>query len=260
MKLATSRTGPIASAELARSERGFDVLTFQNRFWKLEADLGPYVNPRRLIHIGTGHEVANENYCYEIHLASAAESRTGFNGGPASSSGARLIEWSVDEDDASGTAMLKLVGRFDFGRNGPTDVVLEHSFVLFADKDRFDEQISLNHRYGHDRHVVSNYRFGFRKRLFDARAAAWVDSMDEFRLGAVPFRRRRGQAKDFLMEDYSAADLMPARWEGNNLPNRQSEAWSWQTARSGFASRNTPRTTSNFRWPMASSIRAPIWR
>lgn len=232
--MAASHKDPIASIELARSEREFDVLTFQNRFWKLEADLGPCVNPRRLVHIGTGHEVANENYCYEIDLASAEDSRIGFNGGPASSSRAQLIEWSVDEDAALGTATLKLVGRFDFGRDGPTDVVLEHSFVLFADKDRFDEQISLNHRYGHDRHVVSNYRFGFRKRLFDARAAAWIDNMDEFRLGAVPFRRRRGQAKDFLMEDYSAADLVPARWERNNLPNRQSEAWSWQNGEIGF--------------------------
>jgi hypothetical protein len=50
----------------------------------------------------------------------------------------------------------------------------------------------------------------------------------------IPFRRRRGQTRDYLTDSYSAADLVPANWEGRNLPNRQSEAWSWHGRGRGF--------------------------
>jgi hypothetical protein len=229
-----THTGPIASAELARSESGSEILLFRNRFWHLEVSLEPTINPHFLKHLQSGQVLADENYCYQVELESAQDHTTGFRGDACSASSARLIEWNVEEDAAAGTAKLTIVGRLDFGQKGPTDLIVEHSFTLFGDKDRFDEQISLGHRYGHDSHVVSRYRFGFRKRMFDARSATWLDHMDEYRLGGVPFRRRRGQAKDFLKEDYSAADIVPANWDGNNLPNRQSEAWSWQNGETGF--------------------------
>jgi hypothetical protein len=230
----TSKAGPVASVNLARSGERREVLTFSNRFWLLEVALDPYINPRLLKHLPTGQVLADEDYCYRLVLASSEDSTTGFFGGPQTARGARLIDWGLDEDDASGGATLTISARVDFGRHGPTDVVIEHAFTLHGDKDRFDEQIALVHRFGHDSHTVAEYRFGFRKRMFDAQSGEWIDNLDEYRLGAIPFRRRRGQAKDFLKEDYAAADLVPANWDGNNLPNRQSEAWSWQNGRSGF--------------------------
>ena len=229
-----AHANPAATAKLTRPEGGLDVLTFSNRYWLLEVALGPTINPRLLKHLPTGQVLADENYCYSLELAPSETSTTGFYGGTQVARGARLIDWRLDEDKQSGAATLTVTGRVDFGRNGPTDIVIEHSFTLAADTDRFDEKVALVHRFGHDSHTVSNYRFGFRKRMFDARSAAWIDNLDEYRLGAIPFRRRRGQAKDFLAEDYSAADLVPANWDGNNLPNRQSEAWSWQNGTSGF--------------------------
>lgn len=227
-------TGPIASATLTRSENGYDVLTFSNRSWLLEVALGPYINPRLLKHLPTGQVIADENYCYKLELASAENSATGFVGGPQTALGARLIDWGVEENGTEGTSTLTISARLDFGRHGPTDIVVEHSFTLLAESDRFDEQLALVHRFGHDSHTVADYRFGFRKQMFDASSGQWIDNLDEYRLGAVPFRRRRGQAKDFLKEDYSAMDLAPANWGGNNLPNRQSEAWSWQDGQNGF--------------------------
>lgn len=232
--MTTPHTGPIAQATVARSEGGYDVLSFGNEFWLLKADLGPAINPRELTHLKTGHVLADENYCYEVDLADASDQKTGFNAGAPSARAARLIEWRVAENAEAGSATLTIVGRLDFGRAGPTDIIIEHSFTVFAGKDQFDEQISLVHRYGHDSHIVDKYRFAFRKRMFDAATAAWLGHADDYRLGAIPFRRRRGQAKDFLKEDYSAADLVPANWDGNNLPDRQSEAWSWQNGSTGF--------------------------
>ena len=232
--MSAQHTGPVASTSVTRSEMGHETLTFQNRYWLLEVELGPRINPCRLTYLPTGQVIADEDYCYAVDLASAKHHTTGFNGGPHSARVLRLIEWHTHEDVAAGSSTLTVSGRLDFGRTGPTDIVVEHSFTLFAELEQFDEQITLTHRFGHDLHIVEDYRFGFRKRMFDAQSGHWLDNVDEYRLGALPFRRRRGQAKDFLKEDYSAADLVPANWDGNNLPDRQSEAWSWQNGQSGF--------------------------
>ncbi|WP_029041929.1 alpha-amylase family protein [Cucumibacter marinus] len=232
--MTVTNTGPIASVSTARSESGSEVLIFQNAFWALEVDLEPSINPRYLKHLETGQVLADEDYCYHIELASARHRKTGYHGGEECARGLHLIDWRVDEDKERGASTLTLTGRVDFGRDGPTDLVVEHSFTILADKDRFEERIALQHRYGHDEHEIADYRFGFRKRMFDARKAAWIDHLDEYKLSAIPFRRRRGHAKDYLKQDYSAADLMPANWIGNNLPNRQSEAWSWQNGDTGF--------------------------
>jgi hypothetical protein len=231
--MTVTHNGPIASAELERSEDGTETLTFKNAFWHLDVDLGPSINPRHLRYLKSGQVLADEDYCYHIDLASAEHRKSGYHAGPQSARGVRLIDWQVDHDTA-GASTLVLTGRIDFGPEGPTDLVIEHRFTVFGDCDRFDEQLLLHHRYGHDEHELSRYRFGFRKLMFDARKAEWIDHLDEFRLGGIPFRRRRGHAKDYLREDYSAADLAPANWAGNNLPNRQSEAWSWGNGASGF--------------------------
>jgi hypothetical protein len=223
-----------ASALLERSGGVGEAIVFANDLWHLEVHLDPHINPRVLRHLSTGRILADEDYCYELKLATARHSTSGFHGGPQTLVGIRMIDWTCTDDAVRGTTTLTVTGRCDFGRAGPTDIVVAHSFTLFAGIDRFEEQIALQHRYGHDEHEVEDYRFGFRKRMFDAREACWLDNLDEFALSGVPFRRRRGQGKDFLKLDYSAADLIPANWEGRNLPDRQSEAWSWQNGTIGY--------------------------
>lgn len=225
---------PTASAQLARSDLGRDILRFGNEYWQLDVELGPYMNPCRLTHLPTGRVLADEDYCYQVDLASAAANTTGFCGGPESARRARVIDWELEEDADAGTATLRISGRLEFSASGPSDIIVEHRFTLHRQSDRFDEQIALLHRYGHDSHEVSDYRFGFRKKLFDAARAEWTDHLDEYRLGAIPFRRRRGHGHDWLKEDYATADLVPETWGGQSLPNRQSEAWSWQDGETGF--------------------------
>lgn len=231
--MAKSTSNSIASAELARSESGRDQIRFRNQFFELKVDIDLFINPSSLVHLKSGHVLADEDYCYQVDLASAESCTDGYSGGPQQARRARLLEWEL-EDEVGDATTLKVSGRLDFGETGPTDIIIEHRFSLFRDADRFDEQITLVHRYGHDKHEVADYRFGFRKRLFDATTSRWVGHVDEFRLGAVPFRRRRGHGQDWLKEDYSTADLVPDNWAGNDLPNRQSEAWSWQDGETGF--------------------------
>jgi hypothetical protein len=220
-----------ATAREAQSREGRRVLTFENAAWRLEIELEPFINPSRLVHLSTGRAVADADYCYRLDLADAAGS-SGYCGPAQTARGIRLMDWDLIETGEAST--LTLTGRVDFGPTGPTDIVLVHSFTLFAHADRFDEQITLQHRFGRDTHVVSEYRFGFRKKLFANETAAWVDGLDAFELVAIPFRRRRGQTQNYMVESYSAADLVPANWAGRNLPNRPSEAWSWHGRGQGF--------------------------
>jgi hypothetical protein len=218
-----------------------EALEFSNGIWTLGIKLTPQVNPHSLRCNSTGSSLADEDYCYSIDLADAA-GRSGFAGGPQHASVIRFVSWSVDEQEAAGRTSLTILGRIDFGPRGPTDLFLEHVFTLHAASDAFEERIRLRHLRGRDTHVVSSYRFGFRKRLFDGASGAWVDGADRYCLGAVPLRRRRGQAHDYLLEEYTAADLVPANWSdtvpaewgGGNLPNRASEAWSWYGEDHGF--------------------------
>lgn len=231
--MSNAPTKGTASVQLTRSEQGRELLSFRNQFWLLEIELHPTINPRMLKHLSTGKILADEDYCYSVDLASATARKTGFHRGPQSARSAHLLTWDVETEEGSASTTLCVQGRLDFGTTGPTDIIIEHRFTL-SEVDRFDEQITLVHRFAHDEHEVSDYRFGFRKQMFDARGARWLDHADGYRLGAIPFRRRRGHAKDYLMEDYSAADIVPANWEGNNQPNRQAEAWSWGDTDGGF--------------------------
>jgi hypothetical protein len=222
-----------ATALESLSASGQTVLTFSNRFWSLEIDLQPSINPRRLVHLGSGKVVADEDYCYQLALGSA-EGGSGYVGPAQSARAVRFMEWHVAEDPVTHRTSLTVSGRVDFGPDGPTDIVLAHTITLFYDADQIDEEIELVHRFGRDTHLVSDFRFGFRKRIFDSQSASWVDGLDANELVPIPFRRRRGQTRDYLTDNYSAADLVPANWEGNNLPNRQSEAWSWHGRGIGF--------------------------
>lgn len=225
-----STTQRVTAAEGQRPT-GERFLTFRNGTWALEVDLQPSVNPRNLVYLPTGEKLADADYCYHVVLASA-EGGSGYCGPAQTSRAVRFMDWVLDEGTDS--ANLVVTGRVDFGPDGPTDIVLRHSFTLYANGDRFDEQMSLVHRFGRDMHLVSDYRFGFRKKLFANQTAAWVDGLDAFELVPVPFRRRRGQTQNYMVDSYSAADLVPANWAGRNLPNRPSEAWSWHGRGRGF--------------------------
>lgn len=229
--MANASTMQRATAVEEQSPSGDTILSFGNDSWRLEIEFQPSVNPRGLVHLGTGHVLADADYCYQIVLASA-EGGSGYCGPAVAARAVRFMDWAVEEGE--GAATLVVTGRVDFGPDGPTDIVVRHAFTLFEGNDRFDEQITLVHRFGRDSHVLSDYRLGFRKRIFANQTAAWVDGLDAFELVPVPFRRRRGQTQNYMVDSYSAADLVPANWAGRNLPNRPSEAWSWHGRGRGF--------------------------
>jgi hypothetical protein len=220
-----------ATASEATTPTGHRALSFSNAFWRLGIDIEPSINPGSLVHLGTGQVLADADYCYAIALASA-EGGSGYVGPAQSARAVRFMDWTLDEGPDSTT--LLVTGRVDFGPDGPTDIVLQHRFTLFGTSDRIDEQITLVHRFGRDEHELSSYRFGFRKKMFANETAAWVDGLDAFRLTPIPFRRHRGQTQNYMVDGYSAADLVPANWAGRNQPNRPSEAWSWHGRGHGF--------------------------
>lgn len=217
---------PAANAVETTSASGEPILRFENAYWSLDIGLGPTINPNRLVNRTSGMVVADTDYCYQVVLAPSDRSG-GFAGGQQILKGITLVDWTIAEGPAPGSTTLTVHGRLDFGRVGPTDLRIAHSFTLYEAADRIDEQITLNHRFGHDAHTLELFRLGFRKRLYDTTTTSWVDGLDKFELVPVPFRRRRGQAVDYLKDSYSAADIVPANWSGNNLPGRASEAWSW---------------------------------
>ncbi|BDZ47472.1 hypothetical protein [Naasia aerilata] len=207
-------------------------LEFSNRSWLLRAGIGQRLNPGMLQHRPTGDVVADADYCYRLTLASPGPG--GFTGTELESRSVRFTSWNVEEDHARGETSLTLIGRFDFGALGPTDLELSHRFTLFHGSDRIDEQLTLRHRFGRDEHSVESFRFGFRKVLFDHSTRSWRDGADRRTLTGIPFRRFQGQAKDYRMTGYTAADLVPDNWNGDNLPARPSEAWSWGDGERGY--------------------------
>ena len=211
--------------------RDGDVLVFSNEHWLLEVATQPMLNPRLLVHAPTGRIVADQDYCYRVDLA-PAQGSSGFSGGAQRAQRAQLIDWQRRDDP--GRATVVLTARLDFGARGPTDIIVEHAFTLFDGFARLDERLALVHRFGRDSHTVSDFRFGFRKRLFDGESKGWVDDADSFRLAPVPFRRRRGQAQDFLLEEYPATDIVPASWGEAKLPGRPAEGWGWHDGSAGI--------------------------
>ena len=215
-----------ANAVETTLDNGETILRFENAYWSLDIGLEPAINPHRLVNRKTGNVVADTDYCYQVVLA-PYDGSGGFAGGRQVLQSVGLVKWSVADGPVAGSTTLTVHGRLDFGRLGPTDLHILHSFTLFEATDRIDEQITLHHRFGHDTHTVEKFRLGFRKRLYDTVTTAWVDGLDKYELSAIPFRRRRGQAVDYLKDSYTAADIVPANWSGQNLPGRASEAWSW---------------------------------
>ena len=171
---ASSTVRPAEAAEI-NLPGGGTRLTFANGFWSVEIELSPSVNPCRLVHLASGDVVADTDYCYRIVLESA-EGGSGYVGGAQSARAVRFMDWTTV--DGEGTRSLVVNGRVDFGREGPTDIVLRHTFTLFEGSDRFEEEIALIHRFGRDTHVLADYRLGFRKRMFDNHTGrGWTASM-----------------------------------------------------------------------------------
>jgi hypothetical protein len=227
----TGRSASGARATLDVEDRGGAVvLTFGDDRWRLVVETVPVLNPRRLVHLPTGRTFADEDYAYRVDLAPSAG--PGFTGGAHSAISATFLEHRLDADGDATT--LTLVGRMDFGRTGPTDIEVEHAFTLRAGSERFEERVSLVHRFGRDTHQIDAYRFGFRKALFDRATSEWRDHADDFTLTAIPTRRWRGQFRDHKVDGYAAKDLFPNSWTGETFPKRAAEAWTWSDGDGGF--------------------------
>ena len=199
--------------------------------WRLRVDYGPQLDPHELVHRPSGRVVADESYCYQLTVSGVTGS--GFHGGPVSCTRVRPLDWSVEHHDDSG-ATLSLLGQLDFGSRGPTGLRLEHRITLAACGEVV-EQITLVNQAGQDQLQLDDFRFGFRKTLFDRGRWAWRPGCDQAELIPVPLRRFRAQDVDHLRAGYQARDLYPSEWPGRgDLPGRGSEAWLWAEPDGGF--------------------------
>lgn len=210
---------------------GRRVIRFSNHAWDLLVDVQSELNPCLLQHVSSGYAVADEDYAYDVRLAKTTAD-SGFTGDSQRAQSVIFVSHEVSEAESSKT--LQFYGRLDFGPEGPTDLYLEHSFTLWEDTDAFVEQINISHRFGRDTHTITSINCGFRKVLFDEQMGNWRDRADQYALSAIPLRRYRGQVQDWHLSEYQATDLIPANWEGNNLPDRSAEAWSWTDGAEGF--------------------------
>jgi hypothetical protein len=199
--------------------------------WRLRIDFGQQLDPYELVHRASGRVVADESYCYRLAVSGVTTS--GFRGGPVSCRAVRPLGWSMEHHEDSG-ATVTLTGRPDFGPQGPTGVRLEHRITLAASGDVI-EQVSLVNQAGQDHLRLDEFRFGFRKTLFDRGRSAWRPGCDRAELIPVPLRRYRAQDVDHLLSGYRARDLYPSEWPGrDSLPDRSSEAWLWAEEDGGF--------------------------
>jgi hypothetical protein len=225
----------VPSESVQVSERDNDAdgpeLVLTSPYWRLRVGFGQQLDPYELVHRASGRTVADESYCYQLTVSGVTNS--GFHGGPLSCRGVRPLNWSIEPLDDSG-ATLSLSGRLDFGPQGPTGVRLEHQITLAASGEII-EQISLLNHAGQDRLRLDEFRFGFRKTLFDRGRSAWRPGCDRAELIPVPLRRYRAQDVDHLLSGYRARDLFPSEWPGrDSLPDRSSEAWLWAEDDGGF--------------------------
>jgi hypothetical protein len=205
-------------------------LVLTSAHWRLRVDCGQRLDPYELVHLASGRPVADESYCYRLTVSGASHS--GFHRGPVSCSRVRPLDWSVEHHGDGAT--VTLLGQLDFGPQGPTGLRLEHRLTL-AGSGQVIEQISLLNHAGQDRLRLDDFRFGFRKTLFDRGRWAWRPGCDRAELIPVPLRRFRAQDVDHLRPGYRAADLYPSEWPGrDSLPDRGSEAWLWAEEDGGF--------------------------
>jgi hypothetical protein len=213
----------------------------KGRHWLLRVGTDGWLNPGYLLDLGRNVPLADEAYAYELTLGRQGDS--GFAGagaltnGPAgevvSSHRVRSRAYTATDLPYGGKEVC-FTGRFDFGLLGPTDVEIEHIFRLPDAGTWFEEQIRLRHRFGRDVHEVRNFRFGFRKTIFDRDSQAWLHGADRQTLVPVPHRRRWGQVVDHRLAAYSMSDLVPGNWSGDNLPGRGAEAWVWTDGSAGY--------------------------
>lgn len=199
--------------------------TLANELWEIEFGRTDAPGPLRIRDRRSNKYIADAPYCYSIDIET-----NGFR-----HKSTRFSKWSLESTSADAGESLTLVARFDFGKDGPTDIGIQHRLVLPSDAPWLEEQITLTHTFGPDTHTVKNLRCGFRKRLYDRNNWDWVDHADTFELVSVPHRRRLGHSIDRKTDHYTAADLFPQSWDPDgNLPGYGSEGWIWTDGSTGL--------------------------
>jgi len=207
------------------------IVEFKNEDWLLEVEIYPYLNPSFLQNLKTHEIAADERYLYNLEIQKSGID--GYQGDDKISDQIIFQKWT-SEVTANYTTLI-FHGRFDFGKKGPTDILIEHCFRLHTKQSKIEEWISITHPNGYDSHVLLNLRFGFQKIIFNRKEGNWVDYSDQKELTPVPFRRHVGQV-DYKKYSYSSSDLFP-NWllpASEDLPQRGSEAWLWGDADSGI--------------------------
>ena len=237
---AESAVAPLPSSVAPHPE----CVELRNAYWLVRVSIDGWLDPAFLLDLKRDATLADEAYAYQLAVRPAGE--WGFTGGndPMTRSGApggdvvrtnrvRFRDWSAC-DLPQGGKEVRFTGRFDFGLLGPTDIEIEHVFRLPDNEPWLEEQISLRHRFGRDRHEIDDIRFGFRKTVFNRDAQRWVDGADRQQLIPVPHRRRWGQVQDYRLCSYNLQDIIPGNWSGDNLPGRGAEAWAWLDGSQGY--------------------------
>jgi hypothetical protein len=224
---------PPESVQVSEGDNGAGgpELVLTGPHWRLRVDCGQRLDPWELVHLPSGRVVADESYCYRLTVTGVTDS--GFRGGPVGCRRVRPLDWSVEHHDDAG-ATLTLLGQLDFGPQGPTGLRLEHRLTLTG-SGQVVEQISLLNHAGQDQLQLGDFRFGFRKTLFDRERWAWRPGCDRAELIPVPLRRFHAQDVDHQRSGYRAHDLYPSEWPGrDSLPGRGAEAWLWAEEDGGF--------------------------
>jgi hypothetical protein len=230
---------PTESVQVSEGDNGAGgvELVLTSPHWRLRVDVGDRLDPWELVHLASERAVADESYCYRLTVSGPTSS--GFHGGPVSCVAVRPLDWSVEHHDDTGDtgdagATLTLLGRLDFGPQGPTGLRLQHRITL-AGSGEVIEQVTLVNHAGRDQVRLDDFRFGFRKTLFDRGRWAWRPGSQDAELVPVPLRRFQAQDVDHLRSGYRASDLYPSEWPGrDSLPGRGAEAWLWAEDGGGF--------------------------
>lgn len=217
-------------AEVSHDHKG--ILEVSNHRWRLRCRIEDWLSPFGLIDLEKGEPIFDEDYSYRVTVRPG--SRSGYTGDVCDCSGVRFLDWSLGEPDPTGVQVLTLQGRMDFGEDGPTGIFLEHRYRFPNEAQWLEEELELSVPYGEDTFELCGLAFGARKTLFDRGEDTWRHGAERKYLAAVPFRRRVGQRVDHMLSEYSAADLIPVGWDGQDLPARAAEGWIWGSDTGGY--------------------------
>ncbi len=115
-----------------------------------------------------------------------------------------------------------------------TEIKIKHEFELKKDCKWLRENITLKNN-GKKRVKLGLINLGFKKAFF-RQNSGWVDTLDEYKLSAIPTRRFIHYGKDRKKKHFNAQDLLFNAWvyREDEMPGFCSEGWLWGNSEGGL--------------------------